>query len=465
MDISIITGSVLARERKVETRFHQTRNYYNYMTMKRGRGRDGDGDGGIDGRGNGRKRDLLIQQPLPQHPPTTSSSSTSTASMLQLKAELYKSKQEFDHHARSSSSSINPLSAPSIAQSYHTNEISSKDFEGLDPRVVSKRLNTSFKHPSSNRAKQNKKHDKSNTGIQDRIRKDLDEENGTAGSSLEASYVALQRKARMYDDLTQRGGLDDDEEDDELEMNPLKRLKRQKEKEDVLVDFLQKKMDQIEEESQDEEDLNTAQDTKDDPWVETTDEFGRTRLIRQSQLPKPSHSSSYNPQYSRSQPPSTMNNNDLTLVSADMQREFERQAWERDQLSALENDEEGPTALPYYRDDVRHFDSKKETRSLGTGFYQFSTTDDAQRAEQMKAIAALRDETVIKRDEASKKRDDRLKKLEERRQKVKSKLAAGKRKENAEEAEGKVEEEGIDDVLSFLQKRRAKIEDEEKGGP
>jgi hypothetical protein len=60
---------------------------------------------------------------------------------------------------------------------------------------------------------------KKNKGIEKRNEKDL---NGANMSELEASWVALQRKAKIYEDMQERG-LDDPEEDENL-----------------LVDFLMK---------------------------------------------------------------------------------------------------------------------------------------------------------------------------------------------------------------------------------
>jgi hypothetical protein len=64
-----------------------------------------------------------------------------------------------------------------------------------------------------------------------------------------------------------------------------------------------------------------------------------------------------------------------------------------------------------------HFDSKKEIRTKGVGFMQFSA-DAETRAQQMANLEAERQETETKRSEAAKRKEDRKREVEERRRKI-----------------------------------------------
>jgi hypothetical protein len=72
-----------------------------------------------------------------------------------------------------------------------------------------------------------------------------------------------------------------------------------------------------------------------------------------------------------------------------------------------------------------HFDSAKEVRSKGTGFFQFSA-DEEERARQMAGLEAERVETERKRTERREKLDERKRLVNERRREIQSKQ--GKRK-------------------------------------
>lgn len=116
-----------------------------------------------------------------------------------------------------------------------------------------------------------------------------------------------------------------------------------------------------------EKDISTPEvNDDDDPWVEYEDEFGRTRTIRKSQLPQqrersPSQSPSRSPS-----PPPPMNDD-----------KFE----------------------PADRASIRHYDSTREVRTRGVGFYQFAL-DDEERDEQMQRLNEIRQETEMARKNA-----------------------------------------------------------------
>ncbi|KAK9765628.1 hypothetical protein K7432_005890, partial [Basidiobolus ranarum] len=103
-----------------------------------------------------------------------------------------------------------------------------------------------------------------NKGVEQRSARDKLEQEAEK-PSLDASRKALERKAKLYEKL-KRANLDD--------MN-------EKDIEEMLVDFERKKWEQP-----DDSDLSESEKEAEDPWVEHIDEFGRTRLIRQSEVPK-----------------------------------------------------------------------------------------------------------------------------------------------------------------------------------
>jgi len=67
-----------------------------------------------------------------------------------------------------------------------------------------------------------------------------------------------------------------------------------------------------------------------------------------------------------------------------------------------------------------HFDGKKEIRTKGVGFFQFSG-DAEERKKQMEALEAERKETDLKRAEALKRKEDRKIEIQERRKAIQQK--------------------------------------------
>jgi hypothetical protein len=120
-----------------------------------------------------------------------------------------------------------------------------------------------------------------NTQATQRITRHMDQEER---AQLEASWVALLRKSKQYQDLQGQDVQQDD----------------------VLVDFLYKQDDSV----------NPAFLQSENQWVEIVDEFGRTRLVRREEVPV--------------QPVQPVESREQThgMMSADMMREQERQEWE-----------------------------------------------------------------------------------------------------------------------------------------
>ena len=165
--------------------------------------------------------------------------------------------------------------------------------------------------------------------------------------------------------------IDKDDEHKELELSfiALKRKTIEYEKlqdqggidpdtDDLLVNFLEK--NPIKE--------TNSKRLMNDPWIEIIDEFGRNRLIRRS---------------------------------------------EKESFVDNEDEQEEETAQVK----ERHFNSKKEVRTLGTGYYQFSL-EGQERQEQMKQMNDLRSETIINKEKNELMKKQRQELLEKRRQEL-----------------------------------------------
>ncbi|GAA5927143.1 CCDC174 family protein [Sporobolomyces koalae] len=168
-----------------------------------------------------------------------------------------------------------------------------------------------------------------------------------------------------------------------------------------------------------------------DPLVEFTDEFGRTRMIPRSEVP-------------RGAPFNSLDSNTYVPVEEEstQQRTGVFQPGEGPQASNVIYGDQ--TTFPVYAPDpailaqraatlaaaqnaplVDHYDSTKETtRQRGAGFYQFSGTED-ERRQQMESLELERQETERKRAErqleGDRVRQQRKLELEERKRLVEDK--------------------------------------------
>lgn len=154
---------------------------------------------------------------------------------------------------------------------------------------------------------------------------------------------------------------------------------------------------------------NVDDDDDDDPWVEYEDEFGRTRTVRTSQLPQQRERS---PSPSPSPPP----------INDDMYE-------------------------PADRASIRHYDSTREVRTRGVGFYQFAL-DEEERDEQMQRLNEIRQETEMARKNAksvAERRKAMLQKNAERIHARRAQLQAKRRNDPQQEQQAQftVNEESI----------------------
>ncbi|KAI9033552.1 hypothetical protein CLU79DRAFT_714438 [Phycomyces nitens] len=180
-----------------------------------------------------------------------------------------------------------------------------------------------------------------NKGVQSRSQRDAPVLEAVESDVLVRSREALERKAKIYDEMSRQVNRDEDDED-------------------VLIDFDRKYWQQREMGSKKSQKRKQVEEDEDDPWVEHEDEFGRTRVIRKSQIPSRSPSPVRSP--SRSRSPSPRN-----FVPRDP-----------DQLAD--------------RSSILHYEADREIRTKGVGFYTFAK-DEEGREEQLEKLNALRRET------------------------------------------------------------------------
>ncbi|KAG5456057.1 MAG: hypothetical protein BJ554DRAFT_4311, partial [Olpidium bornovanus] len=164
-----------------------------------------------------------------------------------------------------------------------------------------------------------------------------------------------------------------------------------------------------------------------DPWVEYTDEFGRVRVARRSQVLK-------------EEPPPTGPDGALLpeMMSEDMRREMERRRGEADAHAEIER---GPL----------HYDASKEVRTKGVGFYKFSTAEE-ERAVQMEELNAIRQKTEMQRALHRSVKDRRREQADARLAAIRAKTAKAKGEAptpaETKAAEGKLGvENGVEDKV------------------
>jgi Domain of unknown function (DUF4078) len=170
--------------------------------------------------------------------------------------------------------------------------------------------------------------------------------------------AALERKAKLYDQLQrgETGGLSEEQF------------------QDSLVDWDRKEAqrfagvsDGSEEEGEDHplpQDL-TPLNNAGDPFVEYEDEFGRTRTVRKSELPRYVH---------REQQRAEENLNNDHMVIYGPSTNFPVYKPDLAQRAREKANKEG--AGSYKRSAADHFDSRSEKRYRGAGFFQFSQEEE-----------------------------------------------------------------------------------------
>ncbi|KAG2178379.1 hypothetical protein INT44_001531 [Umbelopsis vinacea] len=179
-----------------------------------------------------------------------------------------------------------------------------------------------------------------NKGLAQRANNDKRIAEETGGPTLEASRAALQRKAKIYEEMRKRRRYNDSDDDD-----------------NQLIDFESRPFS----DSEGDEEKSDG----DDPWVDYEDEFGRSRTVRQSQLPRP-----------RSPSPQ--------LTSEPAYPVFSTSDYEARKREGSEEKE------------TQRYDAEREIRTKGVGFYTFSK-DEEERKAQMEELKRLREQTETAR--------------------------------------------------------------------
>ncbi|KAI9270872.1 hypothetical protein BY458DRAFT_510025 [Sporodiniella umbellata] len=254
-----------------------------------------------------------------------------------------------------------------------------------------------------------------NKGLEARKERDRQLEE-VEGDVLIRSREQLEKKAKIYEAM-KSGQFTEYEEDEEKA---------------PLVDFDKKylqerQLDEIREETE-RKLKKRRQEEADDPWVEYVDEYGRTRTVRQSQVP----------------------------VSVEQDEDYE-------------DYEDGGMLRPEYemgdglatRADINHYDADREIRTKGVGFYRFSKDDD-ERDEQLAKLNKLRQETENARQSAvsaSAKRQQMMAKNAEKIRARKAALQARKKhplKHNI--SNSNIPEVNEESINFFLQSVRKQVE-------
>ncbi|KAF9433254.1 hypothetical protein BGZ76_009697, partial [Entomortierella beljakovae] len=161
-----------------------------------------------------------------------------------------------------------------------------------------------------------------------------------------------------------------------------------------------------------------ARDPKDftsDPWVEHVDEFGRTRLMRKSEIPEPQ------PGHDRSE---TLGIHDPANPFPVFRNQdaIDKQEWIRDASGDMKRTLAGSQHDGGYSlaNTVRHYDNTVERRARGVGFYAFSQEEEI-REKQMRELRDIRKQTEHKREQHRSLRDKRREEIEARKRVIQRK--------------------------------------------
>ncbi|KAM0791819.1 hypothetical protein ACM66B_004078 [Microbotryomycetes sp. NB124-2] len=297
--------------------------------------------------------------------------SLSSSSLAALKAELSKKEAEFEatKHLGSTVARSSKSTAGSAAST------SSRKIKGKGHRSYV---------------------DKPNKGLQMRQTRDYDPDNSRLAKTPAHSKQMLEHKAKLYDKI-KRGktaGLT------EAQISNL------------LVDFDQKDLEDDEDEDDNEGDSSddSNRDDPSDPMVEYTDEYGRVRKVRRSEVPRLADRPDDEP--------------DERNIRYGDQVYFPVYQPDPEVLAARKAAFEESAPL------VQHYDASKEVRARGAGFMSFSK-DEQVRQQQMDALKRERDETMRIRDrlekdggvvgEREREMQDRKRKLELKRAELEAK--------------------------------------------
>ncbi|XP_069822804.1 coiled-coil domain-containing protein 174 [Dendropsophus ebraccatus] len=288
------------------------------------------------------------------------------ASLVDLKAELFRKQEEFKHEKLAKAAGGIPK-----------------------PRATLKKPNIWSKQ---------------NAGVTARAEKDV-EEKTEEDDSLKKSRKKLEEKAHLYEKMAK--GDFPDEETEELYLVDFAQKIIDKKKE--VQNFSQKERKQaaVEEEEKTPDLPIPAPQNPGEEWVDYVDSLGRSRRCMKKDLPD---LLKMDKDLQGKKPIA----DEKTLLSEDMRREMQRRQWEQEEEEALKR----PIG-PMHYEDIRD----SEARQLGVGYFSFAR-DEQSRRKQMDTLNMLRDQTEdqrVKREKLKAKRkamlDARLSKLRQRKNK------------------------------------------------
>ena len=237
---------------------------------------------------------------------------------------------------------------------------------------------------------------KKNAGLTLREKRDLDRSEEERRDDARVKE-ALERKAKLYDQLKDAGGGEEGADADRF-----------------LVRF-----EKNGEDSEEEEDTLSMAPPRDYParndgekFVEYTDSLGRTRTCMKKDLPdlkRQDRELSVDHTEGTVRRPADEVGAGMDMLSEDMRRELLRQKWEKEE-------EENLRKRNLHYQDVLY----DEARTHGAGFYRFSK-DEATRADQQDELEQLHKETELARNQADDAKAKRKAAMRARLRKVKDK--------------------------------------------
>ncbi|XP_005096856.1 coiled-coil domain-containing protein 174 isoform X1 [Aplysia californica] len=331
-------------------------------------------------------------------------SSMVSASMVELKAELYRKQEEFRNQKAVSSGYVRAKTAD----------------KGEKKSLWSKK----------------------NNGVSERAAKDEVKQSAEEEDALLKSRRILEQKAKLYQRITTSSDIPEEDGSDYYLVD------FQKKAIDALVDDRERRR-QREEEKEEEAERRALDEavpppsTPDEEWVDFTDSLGRSRRCMRKDLDalKRRDEELARGQAGKSTltsaPDSSAIAEGATLMSEDMHKEKMRLKWE-EETETLMGQEHGQTHYSNVRFD--------EIRNHGVGFYQFSK-DHEIREEQLENLKKMREETMGERSRQEKVKDKRKAMMEARLAKVRQRRklkpgTSGEETKNEETVDGPSEQPG-----------------------
>ncbi|KAH6568260.1 hypothetical protein BASA50_008930 [Batrachochytrium salamandrivorans] len=256
----------------------------------------------------------------------------SAASAIDLKAELLSRQEQYDRDKRrlGVDSNVNSIPAVNLTRLKNIPKISKN--KGVTARAQKDEAQIADEHPN-----------------------------------LEASWVALQRKAKLYDKMIEDPVNEEDEEG--------------------LVDFLIKNVSEGDCIRVDKKPDSSSK------WVEVTDEFGRTRIVRQSEAESMGIG-----RFVKASGAEDVAQGHISS-SSNMYHEQDSKEWEEATREEAAN---------------KHYDTSLERRTMGVGFYNLSQKQDV-RQKQLDELKTLRNQTETIRDKSQLMKEKRKSRIEDRR--------------------------------------------------